>query len=104
MILCQWAVTNNRSGEHRAFVAAKLLEQRQSDLMSPDTGEEKEEEDVYFTGPPVFQELLFKFLDTEAPYFISSQPSKKVKNEVANLILLFHELMAHDVFSFHEVI
>jgi len=98
-ILCQWAVTNNRSGEHRAFVAAKLLEQRQTDLLSPDTGEEKEEEEVYFTGPPVFQELLFKFLDTEAPYFKSAQASKKVRSEVANLILLFHELMAHDVFS-----
>ena len=34
MILCQWAVTNKRSGDHRAFVAAKLLEQWQSDLVA----------------------------------------------------------------------
>ena len=27
------------------------------------------------------------------------QTSKKTKNEVANLILLFHELMSHEVFS-----
>ena len=101
LTLCEWAVTSQRSGEHRAFVAAKLLEQRQTDLVSPDSGEEKEgEEEGYFvTGPPVFQGLLFKFLDTEAPYYKSPSPSKRTKAEVANLILLFHELMAHDVFS-----
>ena len=45
LILCEWAVTSERSGEHRAFVAAKLLEQRQTDLLSPDSGEEKEGDD-----------------------------------------------------------
>ena len=102
LILCEWAVTSERSGEHRAFVAAKLLEQRQTDLLSPDSGEEKEgeEESGYFvSGPPAFQGLLFKFLDTQAPYYKSPNPSKRAKAEVANLILLFHELMAHDVFS-----
>ena len=106
LILCQWAVTSNRSGEHRAFVAAKLLEQRQSDLLSPESGDtEKEDEETgggsYYAGAPVFQQLLFRFLDTEAPYFTSPQHlcTKKVRSEVANLILLFHELMAHDVFS-----
>ena len=51
MILCQWAVTNKRSGDHRAFVAAKLLEQWQSDLVAGagagDNTEEKEEEVFY---------------------------------------------------------
>ena len=44
---------------------------------------------------------LSKFLDNEAPYFttLPHQTSKKTKNEVANLILLFHELMSHVVFS-----
>ena len=100
LILCEWAVSSQRSGEHRAFVAAKLLEQRQTDLVSPDGGEGKEEEEGYFvSGPPVFQPLLFKFLDTEAPYHRAAGPPKKARAEVANLILLFHELMAHDVFS-----
>ena len=30
--LCEWAVTSMRSGEHRCFVVAKLLERRQSEL------------------------------------------------------------------------
>ena len=96
-ILCEWAVTNNRSGEHRAFVAAKLLELRQIELLCPE--EEDKEEGFFVGGNPVFQELLFKFLETEAPLFLCSNPPVKKKHEVANLILLFHELMAHDVFS-----
>ena len=28
-ILCEWAVSTQRSGEHRALVVAKLLERRQ---------------------------------------------------------------------------
>ena len=99
MILCQWAVINKRSGEHRAFVAAKLLEQRQADLVAGDTAEDKEEEEVYYSGTPVFQHLLLRFLDTEAPHFTSpmSQTGKKTKTEMANLVLLFHELMSHEV-------
>ena len=42
MTLCEWATTHNRSGEHRAFVAAKLLEMRQTDMLSPDTQVEEE--------------------------------------------------------------
>ena len=103
MILCQWAVTNKRSGDHRSFIAAKLLEQRQTDLMNQDSGDnnDKDDEETYYQGPPVFQQLLFKFLDTEAPYFTSPphQTHKKIKNEVSNLILLFYELMSHEVFS-----
>ena len=30
--LCEWAVTSMRSGEHRAFVVAKLLERRQGEI------------------------------------------------------------------------
>ena len=101
MILCQWAVTNKRSGEHRAFIAAKLLEQRQADLSHDNNSGDKEEEETFYSGPPIFQQLLFKFLDTEAPYFTTPphQTSKKTKNELSNLILLFHELMSHEVFS-----
>jgi mediator of RNA polymerase II transcription subunit 12 len=31
--LCDWAVSSMRSGEHRAFVVAKLLERRQAKLV-----------------------------------------------------------------------
>ena len=88
MILCQWAVTNKRSGEHRAFIAAKLLEQRQADLSQDNNNGDKEEEETFYSGPPIFQQLLFKFLDTEAPYFTTPphQTSKKTKNEVSNLM------------------
>ena len=33
MLLCQWAVTSYRSGEHRPLVVAMLLRQRQEDIM-----------------------------------------------------------------------
>ena len=33
MLLCQWAVTPYRSGEHRPLVVAMLLRQRQDDVM-----------------------------------------------------------------------
>ena len=33
MLLCQWAVTLYRSGEHRPLVVAMLLRQRQEDIM-----------------------------------------------------------------------
>ncbi len=61
-ILCEWAVTGNRNGEHRAFVVAKLLDQRQSDILNPDSDEEEnggKDEDFYSggggSGTPVFQ-------------------------------------------------
>jgi len=98
-ILCEWAVTNKRGGEHRAFVAAKLLEQRQIDMLVGDDGDGEKETELYMTGPPVFQELLFKYLDSDAPFLKSSIPPSGKKGELANLVLLFHELLAHDVFS-----
>ena len=106
MILCQWAVTNKRSGDHRAFVAAKLLEQWQSDLVAGagagDNTEEKEEE-VFYPGPPVFQQLLLSFLNTETPHFTSalSLTNQKTKTEIAAPGLLFHELMSHEVNVLH---
>ena len=43
-------------------------------------------------GPPLFQNRLFHYLDSSAP---------KMENpvEFSNLILLFYELICHDVFS-----
>ncbi len=51
-------------------------------------------------NPPLFfQDLLFKFLDTDAPCLTTPHPEPWRAQEMANLILLFHELMAHEVFS-----
>ena len=33
-LLCEWAVSTQRTGEHRAIVVAKLLEKRQNELSS----------------------------------------------------------------------
>ncbi len=49
--------------------------------------------------PLLFQDLLFKFLDTDAPCLTTPHPELWRAQEMANLILLFHELMAHEVFS-----
>jgi hypothetical protein len=49
--------------------------------------------------PLLFQDLLFKFLDTDAPCLTTPHPEPWRAQEMANLILLFHELMAHEVFS-----
>ena len=38
MLLCQWAVTPYRSGEHRPLVVAMLLRQRQDDIMKVHVG------------------------------------------------------------------
>ena len=58
--LCRWAVTSKRSGEHRAFIVAKLLERRQTDLTPPPP--DGEDEDAMYYGPPVFQDQLFRFV------------------------------------------
>lgn len=143
-----------RSGEHRCFVVAKLLERRQSELAynnqnsngnwypiyyylflklnwfkfliisnfqtilvsifsnfqfiiynyfsgndgtnDNDNDDKNSESDMYMSnqviGPPLFQNRLFHYLDSSAP---------KMDNHVefSNLILLFYELICHDVFS-----
>ena len=33
MLLCQWAVSPNRAGEHRPVVAARVLLQRQTEVL-----------------------------------------------------------------------
>jgi mediator of RNA polymerase II transcription subunit 12 len=117
--LCQWAVTVKRSGEHRAFIVAKLLERRQTAVTPapsqpqpslpppppaptssgpshepPSTGTKQDQHSTppEYLGPPHFQDLLFRFLDQSAPTMDSPR-------EFANLVLLFHELIYHNVFS-----
>ncbi|GFV97760.1 mediator of RNA polymerase II transcription subunit 12-like protein [Trichonephila clavipes] len=105
-LLCEWSVTTKRCGQHRALVVAKLLEKRQADLSSEklgeaDTVDEKDSQDstsVLHLGLPIFQNLLVNFLDTQAPV-IDDKPSTESKIAFANLVLLFAELIHHDVFS-----
>lgn len=71
-ILCEWAVSSQRSGEHRAMAVAKLLEKRQNDLVTGEADGPDEKDSVssangVLTGLPVFQTLLMKFLDNDAP-------------------------------------
>ncbi|KAH8042864.1 hypothetical protein HPB51_026129 [Rhipicephalus microplus] len=73
-LLCEWAVTTKRSGEHRALVVARLLEKRQNELNiekynDADLVDEKDSQDSGMapTGLPIFQSLLVNFLDMEAP-------------------------------------
>lgn len=99
-ILCEWAVSAERWGEHRAMAVAKLLEKRQSEA----TGETNDNDDKDSTcsngSPPVlpiFQSLLMKFLDMDAP--VLDNTSSQSKTQFTNLVHLFSELIRHDVFS-----
>lgn len=99
-ILCEWAVSAERWGEHRAIAVAKLLEKRQNEA----TGESNDADDKDSVcsngGPPlalVFQPLLMKFLDTDAPILEGNSPQSKI--QFTNLVHLFSELIRHDVFS-----
>ncbi|EEC08725.1 thyroid hormone receptor-associated protein, putative [Ixodes scapularis] len=104
-LLCEWAVTTKRSGEHRALVVARLLEKRQNELSvekynDADLVDEKDSQDSGAPpmGLPVFQNLLVNFLDTEAPV-LDDKPTFENRAVFANLVLLFAELIHCDVFS-----
>ncbi|PNF33035.1 hypothetical protein B7P43_G16367 [Cryptotermes secundus] len=105
-ILCEWAVSSQRSGEHRAMAVAKLLEKRQSDLMSGEADAADEKDSVSSangapTGVPVFQPLLMRFLDNDAP-ILEDNPTAQNRAMFTNLVHLFSELIRHDIFS-HDV-
>uniref|UniRef100_A0A8C4W9H2 Mediator complex subunit 12L n=1 Tax=Gopherus evgoodei TaxID=1825980 RepID=A0A8C4W9H2_9SAUR len=105
-LLCEWAVSCKRSGKHRAMAVAKLLEKRQAEIEAERCGEsdvldEKESiSSASLTGSslPVFQNVLLRFLDTQAPS-LSDPNSEYEKTEFVNLVLLFCEFIRHDVFS-----
>uniref|UniRef100_A0A8C0ER01 Mediator complex subunit 12L n=1 Tax=Bubo bubo TaxID=30461 RepID=A0A8C0ER01_BUBBB len=105
-LLCEWAVSCKRSGKHRAMAVAKLLEKRQAEIEAERCGEsevldEKESlSSASLTGSslPVFQNVLLRFLDTQAPS-LSDPNSDHEKTEFLNLVLLFSEFTRHDVFS-----
>lgn len=99
-ILCEWAVSAERWGEHRAMAVAKLLEKRQSEA-SGENNDNDDKDSVCSNGSPpslpIFQSLLMKFLDTDAPILDNS--SIQSKAQFTNLVHLFSELIRHDVFS-----
>lgn len=145
-LLCEWAVTSKRFGEHRSRIVAKLLEKRQNTLLSDkeqlqndskgvdQTQKENEESNIGTdskqpTGnntsnstdaksnvndcnTPVYQTILFEFLDLYAPVyedkrinpysnnsFNSINSSPESKHMFNNLIVLFSELIRHEIFS-----
>ena len=72
--LCEWAVSVQRWGEHRGLVVSKLLERRQTELVSsnsdrdlPDEKDSVSSAHQSSTGTYPYQNLLFKFLDAKAP-------------------------------------
>ncbi|XP_062901407.1 mediator of RNA polymerase II transcription subunit 12-like protein isoform X1 [Mobula hypostoma] len=105
-LLCEWAVSCKRCGKHRAMTVAKLLEKRQAEIEAERCGEsevldEKESiSSVSLSGSslPVFQNILLRFLDTQAPV-LTDLSNENEKAEFVNLVLLFCEFIRHDVFS-----
>jgi mediator of RNA polymerase II transcription subunit 12 len=123
-LLCEWAVSTQRTGEHRAVIVAKLLEKRQNEIGSEvgqvsfsktpilcflfeqkfsdlDLGDERDSvasEMIGGGGSTPFQMLLMNFLDKKAP-LLDDNPTMENRSAFANLILLFCELIANDVFS-----
>lgn len=99
-ILCEWAVSAERWGEHRAMAVAKLLEKRQSEATG-ETNDNDDKDSVCSNGSPpvlpIFQPLLMKFLDVDAP--VLDNTSAQSKAQFTNLVHLFSELIRHDVFS-----
>ncbi|CAB0013481.1 unnamed protein product [Nesidiocoris tenuis] len=104
-LLCWWAVSGNRYGEHRAIAVAKLLERRNNQVMQGQDGDNTDDKDSVTsvtTGLPVFQPLLMKFLDHDAPILEeSNNAANNASNRImfTNLVHLFSELVRHDVFS-----
>ncbi|XP_037677391.1 mediator of RNA polymerase II transcription subunit 12 isoform X2 [Choloepus didactylus] len=105
-LLCEWAVSCKRSGRHRAMVVAKLLEKRQAEIEAERCGESEaaDEKGSIASGSlsapsaPIFQDVLLQFLDTQAP-MLTDPRSESQRVEFFNLVLLFCELIRHDVFS-----
>ncbi|XP_063772126.1 mediator of RNA polymerase II transcription subunit 12-like protein isoform X2 [Pseudophryne corroboree] len=105
-LLCEWAVSCKRSGKHRAMVVAKLLEKRQleveaercSDLEVMDEKESISSGSLAGSSLPIFQNVLLRFLDSQAPS-LSDPNNEHEKKEFVNLVLLFCEFIRHDIFS-----
>lgn len=88
-ILCEWAVSDQRFGIHRAIIVACLLEQLNSTLQSS------------VTSKQLLQDTLVGFLDNFSvglPPFVSDQAP--VDNEsMKSLVCLFGELIDRQLFD-----
>ena len=82
-VLCDWAPTPYRAGKHRGVLVAKLLAIKQDQI------EENSERKLV----PYFQEHLFNYLHDNASKL------KEKTTPFNNLIILFGELIRHDIFS-----
>ncbi|CAH4017296.1 unnamed protein product [Pieris brassicae] len=104
-VLCEWAVCGARWGEHRAMAAAALLDRRQHhhhhhEHQGSDDKESISSATGLYNGPPIFQNLLLRFLDNDAPVLDeSSNAPPGNRQQFANLVHLFGELIRRDVFS-----
>lgn len=106
-ILCEWAISHQRFGEHRAMAVAWLLDKRQNEALlneSDSAANGDGDRDSYGSGAllnggiPIFQNILMNFLDTDAP-ILEENASAQNRTKFTNLVHLFSELIRHDVFS-----
>lgn len=114
-ILCEWAVSCQRWGEHRAMAVAWLLDKRQTEVTTTDSdqyggnngannGNSNDDKDSIGSGVgliggvPVFQSVLMNFLDYDAPV-LEENGTTQNRIQFVNLVHLFSELIRHDVFS-----
>ncbi|XP_065362312.1 mediator of RNA polymerase II transcription subunit 12 [Calliphora vicina] len=113
-ILCEWAVSSQRWGEHRAIVVAILLDKRQIEVTTPsaednnnglgNSNNPNDDKDSIASGAgligglPVFQSVLMNFLDHDAPV-LDENGSVANRTQFTNLVHLFSALIRHDVFS-----
>ena len=69
-----------------------LIVVSKSDVIIPNYLFLPDDEEMSSLNPPYFQHQLFRYLDLDAPTLDS-------RREFSNLVLLFHQLISHDVFS-----
>jgi len=67
-LLCDWAITTNRLGDHRPQIVARLLEKHQIELWNAADGEMEEgDTSVDKEEDNLFHNMLLKYLDRRAP-------------------------------------
>jgi hypothetical protein len=122
MLLCQWAISPHRDGQHRPLVSAMLIKYQHDELVKKfhgsmggkacDHGEDLmdfasslydsvgEEGGTKKTSHYPFQDVLIKFLDTHAPPWRGASRHATGENPFFLLMILFGELMQMGVFSY----
>ncbi|XP_050541697.1 mediator of RNA polymerase II transcription subunit 12 isoform X2 [Daktulosphaira vitifoliae] len=106
-VLCEWALSSLRHGEHRGMAVARLLDKRQAEITGRESDSSvenipsgpNEDKDSVVSTPatlPLFQSLLMHFLDHDAPILENNHTSRIT---FTNLVNLFTELIRNDVFS-----